>query len=85
MRGVTQPRAVEICDLGGTVPPPQITVLKLEVGSRLVKSWKLEAEFVKQLEVGSRIWKNVEVGSRFGKKCNLETDFEKTWKVGNCF
>ena len=80
------PRAAEICDLGGGRSPPQITVLKLEVGSRLVKSWKLEAEFVKKLEVGSRFWKNLEIGSRFGKtKCNLETDFEKTWKVGNRF
>ena len=51
-----QNRAVEICDLGGTVPP-QISLVKLEVGSRIckswkvkAKSWKLEATFEKKLE-----------------------------------
>ena len=52
---------------GGGRSPPQITVLKLEVASRLVKSWKLEGEFVKS-------WK---LEADFGKIWKLEADLEK--------
>ena len=65
-------RAVEICDLGGDGPPPQISILKLEVGSQFLKSWKFDADFVKS-------WK---LEADFGKNWKFEANLEKivSWK-----